>query len=852
MAANGLAASSYACECLNIRIHAQPTKHTPPPVEAGFDAVYVGDEGIHIAHTEVTLRSRSKPIPDPGSPAGELTRYTALTCLVCGMPTYRVSQRITPDLINEVGPVLPTDDWVEKELLKSATGWVEVYQGCLAGNEISKAESSPMYSSMFSVVLPGPKPPSGEEETLSAVLNLRGPSEQGKKHLPELPPLFLPPPFTPSHVVFSHFSTLATARAQRVRDEAEEYIAKVTEQKVAEIRKAEAAMKQEVNLVWTKFRDAVRVFEENGTMTKAGLRRGSVSGHARAVSSPVPGTSASVRISNFVPARSPPPRNVTGSHARTPSALSASLKTSGFHYPEPQRQTNGNTSPARRSVDLVNPSNGRSSPARSSITRVDSPSTASTRTAAPLDTEASIREAYRREMDESKDIATSFRYVMDLEAQMEQHRAQEEAPLASPPVASTSQATVDVSTTSGSRGRSPRVQKSAIKHAQPVEGSTSTKSEDGTKTPNGEEHKDGKGKRKVTFDVKPEVAIIKDDGETGAESEQPTPSATNEDAIFDMDNESDHAASTRVDAPPEQSKSTPVLSERPRAPVRRSHDRSSSNSGLPPMLSSLRPASLPAPSAMRPPVRHPAADSSERTRSLRESLIAAEANSTRPDAVESPIEITPERQRDADEFADPREAEILRLVAASTPSHRSAWKKNSKAWQLFLSRRERRASTEEPDAISEEGSYTALDDFDPQPRRGFNGIADSDVTDEDDEDDKWVTDHPVAASLPIPIGPLGQHLQTFGIPSYQPKTSLSDRPGVLVPALRNGSSASVRRERVRAIDPGALDFAVDDDGGDDDDVESDPETGGKARQRALRILKARDEMPPAGMWRSLA
>ncbi|KAI0677052.1 hypothetical protein C8Q78DRAFT_63395 [Trametes maxima] len=852
MAANGLAARSYACECLNIRIHAQPANRPPLPVEAGFIAVYVGDEGIRVAHTEVTLRSRSKPIPDPGSPAGELTRYTTLTCLICGMPTYRVSQRITPDLINEVGFVLPTDDWVEKELLKSATGWIEVYQGCLAENEISQAESSPMYSSMLSVVLPGPKPPSGEEDTLSAVPNARGPSEQGKKHLPELPPLFLPPPFTPSHVVFSHFSVLATEQAQRVRDEAEEFITKVTEQKVAEIRKAEAAMKQEVDLVWTKFRDAVRVFEENGTVTKTGLRRGSVSGHARAVSSPVPGTSASVRVSNFVPAHSPPPRNVTGSHARTPSALSASLKTSGFHYPEPQRQTNGNTSPARRSADLTNSSNGRSSPARSSITRVDSSSTSSTRTAAP-DTEASIREAYRREMDESKDIATSFRYVMDLEAQMEQHRA-EEAALASPPVASTSQATVAAGTTSGSRGRSPRVHKSAIKHAQPAEGSKSSKSDDGAKTPNGEEHKDGKGKRKVTFDVKPEVAIIKDDGEAGAESEQPTPSATNEDAIFDMDNESDHAATTRVDAPPEQPKSSLVLSERPRAPVRRSHDRSSSNSGLPPMLSSLRPASLPAPSAMRPPIRHPATDSSERTKSLRESLIAAEANSTRPDVVESPIEITPERSQDVDEDADPREAEILRLVAASTPSHRSAWKKNSKAWQLFLSRRERRASVEEPDAISEEGSYTALDDFDPQPRRGFNGIADSDVTDEDDEDDKWANEHehPVAASLPIPIGPLGQHRQTFGIPSYQPKTSLSDRPGVLVPALRNGAPASVRRERVRAIDPGALDFAVDDDGADDEDIESDPESGGKARQRALRILKARDEMPAAGMWRSLA
>lgn len=147
-------------------------------------------------------------------------------------------------------------------------------------------------------------------------------------------------------------------------------------------------------------------------------------------------------------------------------------------------------------------------------------------------------------------------------------------------------------------------------------------------------------------------------------------------------------------------------------------------------------------------------------------------------------------------------------------------------------------------------------------------------------DDKWAEDnHQIAQSLPIPIGPLGQHGHTFGIPPYQPKTSLSDRPGVLVPPLRNGSTASslrrqsyAERDRVRPIDPGALDFAVDEDGAEED-VESDPETGGKARQRALKILKARDEMPAAGeslclypfpqaqlwltvfsagMWRSLA
>ncbi|KAH9900024.1 hypothetical protein C8Q73DRAFT_343312 [Cubamyces lactineus] len=858
MAANGQAPSNYACKCLNLRIHAQPTQDTPPPVEAGFVAVHVGDQGIRVAHPEVTLRSRSKPVPDPDLSSNELTRYTTVTCLVCGLPTYRVLQRITPDLISEVGPVLPTDDWVEKELVKSATGWLEVYQGCLTDDEIAQTESSPMYSNIFSIVLPGPKPPAAtnaeKEDSTLDVPDARGPSEQSKRHLPDLPPLFLPPPFTPSHIVFSHFSALATERSQKLRDQAEEYIAQITQQKVAEIRKQEAVMKEEVNLIWSKFRDSVRLVEETGLITKSVLplrRRGSVSGHTRTVSSPVPAVSASVRVSSFVPTPSPPPRNPSNSRAPAPSALSASLKTSGFHHPDAQKQVNGSTPAARRSLDFGPPGRARASPTRPGSTRAESLSTASSRTVAiPVDAEASIREAYRREIDESKDVATSFRYVMDLEAQMEESRLDAEEEHVSPPVASTSQA-VEAAVASTSRGRSPRVHKSAIKQAQPAE---QPKSEEGAKSAATEDNKDSanKGKRKVTFDVQPEVAIIKDEGETGADSEQRAHSASVEDPIFDMDNETDQASGTRIEVPTEQPKaSTPTSAERPRISHRNPHRRTSSNSGLPPMLSSLRPASLPAPSAMRPPMRQPPSpitEASERPRSLRESLMAAGANSSRSEAAEKAIEIRPQQQdENGSQPTDPREAEFLRLVAASTPSHRSAWKKNSKAWQMFLNGRERRANEVDPERIAEESNYTVIDDFNPQSHRRFNGIADSDVTDEEEDDNKWIGD--IARSPAIPIGPLGRGMK---ISSYQPKTSLPERP---VSALRNGSSSSLRRssyaERPRSIDPGALDFAVDADVAEDD-VESDPETGGKARQRALKILKAREEIPAAGMWRSLA
>lgn len=60
------------------------------------------------------------------------------------------------------------------------------------------------------------------------------------------------------------------------------------------------------------------------------------------------------------------------------------------------------------------------------------------------------------------------------------------------------------------------------------------------------------------------------------------------------------------------------------------------------------------------------------------------------------------------------------------------------------------------------------------------------------------------------------------------------------------------------MDPGALDFPEegDDEGYDDDEsAELDENSSGlgqRGRQRALKILQARSELPEAGMWRSLA
>ena len=61
----------------------------------------------------------------------------SLTCLICESLVYRISQVILPDVESGEGLVLPTDEWVEKEVLKSADGWIEVAQDALVSVAMS-------------------------------------------------------------------------------------------------------------------------------------------------------------------------------------------------------------------------------------------------------------------------------------------------------------------------------------------------------------------------------------------------------------------------------------------------------------------------------------------------------------------------------------------------------------------------------------------------------------------------------------------------------------------------------------------------------------------------------------------
>jgi hypothetical protein len=61
-------------------------------------------------------------------------RYTTLTCLLCQTLAYRVQQLVPQDVEGQEGPLLPTHDWVEQDILMSSSGWIEVHSNCLVSH----------------------------------------------------------------------------------------------------------------------------------------------------------------------------------------------------------------------------------------------------------------------------------------------------------------------------------------------------------------------------------------------------------------------------------------------------------------------------------------------------------------------------------------------------------------------------------------------------------------------------------------------------------------------------------------------------------------------------------------------
>ena len=350
------------------------------------------------------------------------------------------------------------------------------------------SQNSEAYSPIFRVVLPTipipiPPPPSlptsdpSSPELQTSVTSL--------KVLPPLSPLFPPPPFVPSHPAFDHLSAVALGRSDKLRKNTEEQLSRIVQARVLEIEKEEEELRRQVQLLWVASREAEAVLTQE-TEPQSPDKRHTDSDSAVMTSSSTQASQGSKRVSvvavrDFTPVstvRTPSP-----THDPYPSALSTSLAASSFHHPKA-------SSEGRRSIS---PSAGTlSSPLPTSPTLVGS---------------INYRDPTRRDMNENKDIATSFRYAVDMEAERETRARQYQS------LSNTKSPRVNTRITSDP---SPAVPNATTEHSGQTTGHSTSKtkaSSEGPLSPSG-----SKGKRKVTFDIKPVVPSGETEAKSGEES----------------------------------------------------------------------------------------------------------------------------------------------------------------------------------------------------------------------------------------------------------------------------------------------------------------------------------------------
>ncbi|KAI9574313.1 hypothetical protein HD554DRAFT_2046213 [Boletus coccyginus] len=808
---------SRACKCLNVRIRPQlhleklPDFLIAAAADSGYAPTYVGDKGISIAHPQVTMRTRK--IGPPIEDSSRCIRFTTLTCLLCQTVAYRVQQLVASDVDIQEGPLLPSPDWVEQETLLSSCGWIEVHKDCLLAEDVTRLLSSSVYSSTFGIALPQNMVPSATPTQPTHESNQQSPAQDTSPVGPflyNLKPLFLPAPFVPSHPVFAHLSSIAVKASEHLRSLAEEQIAAIVRDKCAELEQADDRLRHDVEALWRKFVETMGEVEKQlGPRADETRRRDS----SRGVSLSTFGVSGTplISIRNFVPTPSRTPRMMSASSSRSRiSSLSASLATSAFYH---DRMAQGPTEPRDRS-----PSGSPRSPppysSHPSSLGSESPISSSLEISPGLSlrkSSDSVVQPFKRSMDEARDTAVSFRYFTILEADVTRARQLQGASQPDARSEGAPKAGESARETGSSNTAKVTTPDRVAEEAHPPESSDRNTIPPADETPR---------RRKVKFDIKAEV--VTGDGvspRVNAESRE------NEELIFDLEDSSSGL---------EASDAAPTLPFAENAQARcRGRSRIASLGALPASLSSLRPKSLPPYSILH-------------SKATEEPTTSASNNGALPTI--QPALLLQEARSEYPEQPDPQEEEILKLVAANTPSHRSAWKRNSKAWKLFVSRRRNGVPGALIPEETEDGSGQVADTAD-----GSDWGSSRDI--------RWsLGDAGFPASLPIDIGPLSRQREPLSLASYQPQTSLSDRAG----SRRHTSSATLRRasyaerDRSRAIDPGALDFIVGD-GEEAEDDESDEEPSkanvaneGRGRQRAFKILQARSKIPEEGMWMSLA
>ncbi|KAL0070115.1 hypothetical protein AAF712_002602 [Marasmius tenuissimus] len=617
----------YACNCLNVKLRCKRSDGNPNlPSSPDYTPVYTErDEDIKIVYPHLTLRTRKRApfVSDPAKTA----RYTSLTCLCCQTLVYRIHQVVSVNDEHNLkeGPII-TKGWTETEVLRSTSGWVEVFQHVLTEEGIRKQESTPEFSPTFGIVI-ALSSSSGPSETISGRAIV--PEDVPKYKLPPIPPIFPEPKSTTS--LFAALASIAGHKSSELRSSAEEHIDDIAQKKIHEIRIAENQLKKDVQFLLNKYNEGIKKAEQEQTSLSSVQTPPQTQRTLESSRTSTPGKPVSV-VHDFVPTtpaqpRSPPPRP----SAPPVSALSASLVTSSFHHPRAQHH-----SPPRSPISLQS---------ASSATLIMHPPSA----------DAGNVHRWGRNTNEQMDIATSYRFFLNLEDEME--RRQRDVP-----GASTSAVRPQPNPDALSTAKTTERKEEDARPAEVI--ATVSQATDSKPSPSPK----SKGKRKVTFDVKV------DQPGSAAGSYDPVNA---EDMMFDFEDENE-GRGTGAGAP------LPLVEQ----PAPRSHHpHRKVSKELPNMLSNLRPSSLPTPSYLANHVAKPSAGTS----GAQEGHVSPHSSpeSVHADLPELKSLPIPGRVQNGTNAAEasrsPREQEILTKLAASMPSHRAAWRNNSREFTSFFS-----------------------------------------------------------------------------------------------------------------------------------------------------------------------
>ena len=609
-----------------------------------------------------------------------------------------------------------------------------------------EAQSLPSYSDTFNLILRldslptspptlpvigSPLRPATPPSHLSSPRIPPAPLPPPQPYLSGLKPVLPPPPFTPSHPAFLHFSELASERSRKLREAAEQDLAQLVASKRAHVEQVEDTLRREVEFIWRSFREGTNKFERDRSQSsrqRTSLSKDRDNPPPMTTEPPSPGPrKAAVAIRDFAPVVTQSVKT-RATMLPTPrvSILSASIATTTFHHPMAMQDPAQFPPDVNLGRDPQDPFSSDPSSSGSSESRTLSTQSTSSSKAISLrpETEGTrIPQPFKRSIDPARDRATSLKYHTILEADLARAREREDA--------ATTQRNAHNNTT---RGRS-EVVKTIANGGEKPHASQMYDAVAAAALPrppladSGEASRvEPKGKRKVTFDVKAgtvgnrkEVASEENGDNDVAQSNQVAGTASlyhpdrdartdalEKELIFEIDDD----GSDRSTAEPSTQVVLPLLTESP--PLRpRRIKKPSNNKGLPESLVSLRPASLPLPSHIRPPRGHHGADASGQTGQL-------PPRQARADTLQRKSEPA---KFDDDEPLSITEAELLKLVAAGTPSHRGAWNRDGKAWQLFTRRHDDRTpftgtipeESEEGEDVSEggpsQGSGDAISEF---------------------------------------------------------------------------------------------------------------------------------------------